>query len=61
MSKKHADRDRRIVADMLARARTAMSEIENWPQDRLDSLAQAIGWYAGNEATFTPACPNGSR
>ena len=53
MSKKPADRDRRIVADMLARARTAMSEIENWPQDRLDSLAQAIGWYAGNEATFS--------
>ena len=53
MAKELTDDEKALAADMLARARAAMAEIEDWPQDRLDRLAQAIGWYAGNEQTFT--------
>ncbi|WP_171182363.1 aldehyde dehydrogenase family protein [Ruegeria sp. HKCCD8929] len=53
MSRELTENDRHLAADMLERARAAMARIEDWPQDRLDKLAQAIGWYAGNEATFT--------
>jgi len=38
---------------MLERARAAMAQIQDFSQDQLDTLAQAIGWYASNEATFT--------
>ncbi len=38
---------------MITRARAAMAAIEDWSQDDLDRLAQAIAWYAGNEKTFT--------
>ena len=30
-----------------------MAQVEDWSQEKLDRLAQAIGWYAGNERTFT--------
>jgi len=53
MNKELTEDDRLLVADMVARARAAMTVIEDWPQEKLDRLAQAIGWYAGNEATFT--------
>ena len=29
-----------------------MNQIEGWSQSEVDRLAQAIGWYAGNEVTF---------
>jgi len=38
---------------MLDRARAAMTKIENFSQEQLDTLARAIGWYASNETTFT--------
>ena len=53
MSKELTDADRVLAADMIARARRAMAQIEDWSQTDLDRLAQAIGWYAGNEKTFT--------
>ena len=53
MAKELTDDDKALAADMLARARAAMAAIEDWPQEKLDRLAQAIGWYAGNERTFT--------
>ncbi|MEC8040100.1 MAG: hypothetical protein VX181_05230 [Pseudomonadota bacterium] len=53
MGKELTDADRQLAADMLARARVAMSEIEDWSQESLDRLSQAIAWYAGNEETFT--------
>ena len=49
MGKELTEDDRQLAADMLARARAAMAEIEDWDQDRLDRLSQAIAWYAGNE------------
>ncbi|WP_114286725.1 aldehyde dehydrogenase family protein [Candidatus Halocynthiibacter alkanivorans] len=45
--------ERTLVADMLVRARTAMAEVEDYSQEQLDRLAQAVAWYAGNEKTFT--------
>lgn len=53
MAKDLTEQDRQLTAEMIARARTAMAQIEDWSQDNLDRLAQAIAWYAGNEATFT--------
>lgn len=44
---------------MIARGRAAMAQIEDWSQENLDRLAQAIGWYAGNEKTFTRLAQQG--
>lgn len=41
------------AAELLAKARAAMKEIENYSQEQVDRLCQAIGWAVGNEATFT--------
>ncbi len=59
MGKELTENDRNMAADMLARARAAMAEIEDWDQDRLDRLSQAIAWYAGNEETFTRLAQQG--
>ncbi|WP_425082603.1 aldehyde dehydrogenase family protein [Ruegeria arenilitoris] len=59
MGKELTENDRNMVADMLARARAAMAEIEDWDQDRLNRLSQAIAWYAGNEKTFTRLAQQG--
>jgi sulfoacetaldehyde dehydrogenase len=53
MGRELTENDRALVAQMLARARAAMAEVEDYSQEQLDRLAQAIGWYAGNEQTFT--------
>ena len=59
MGKELTENDRQLAADMLARARAAMAEIEDWDQDRLDRLSQAIAWFAGNEKTFTRLAQQG--
>ena len=59
MAKELTDEDRQLAADMLARARAAMAAIEDWSQEDLDRLAQAIAWYAGNEKTFTRLAEQG--
>jgi len=48
-----------LAQDMLARARVAAEQIEDWSQDNLDRLSQAIAWYAGNEKTFTKLAHQG--
>ncbi|MFD0981873.1 aldehyde dehydrogenase family protein [Tropicimonas aquimaris] len=40
------------VDEMLARARKAMEEIEDYDQEQVDRLARALGWNCGNEKTF---------
>ena len=42
-----------LVAELVARARAAMAAIADYDQQRVDRLAQAIGWALGNETTFT--------
>jgi len=59
MGKELTENDQQLAADMLARARAAMAEIEDWSQDQLDRLSQAIAWYAGNEKTFTRLAQQG--
>ena len=53
MARELREDERQLVEEMVARGRAAMAEIEGWSQSSLDRLAQAIGWYAGNERTFT--------
>ncbi|MDH3659044.1 MAG: aldehyde dehydrogenase family protein [Alphaproteobacteria bacterium] len=53
MARELTEDDKALVRDMLGRARSAMAEVEDYTQAQLDRLAQAIGWYAGNEKTFT--------
>lgn len=59
MGKELTEADRQLAADMMARARAAMAEIEDWSQQDLDRLSQAIAWYAGNEKTFTRLAQQG--
>ncbi|MGE4611817.1 MAG: aldehyde dehydrogenase family protein [Paracoccaceae bacterium] len=59
MARELTEEERNLVADMLARARSAMAAIENWSQEDLDRLARAIAWYAGNEKTFTRLAQQG--
>lgn len=59
MGKELTDDERQLVDDMLVRARAAMAEIEDWNQQNLDRLSQAIAWYAGNEKTFTRLAQQG--
>jgi len=44
---------------LLAKARAAMKEIEDYDQARIDRLCQAVGWAAANEKTFTRLCRQG--
>jgi sulfoacetaldehyde dehydrogenase len=53
MAKELTETERAHAQDMLNRARIAMAAVEDYSQEKLDRLAQAIGWYAGNEETFT--------
>ncbi|MDE0347884.1 MAG: aldehyde dehydrogenase family protein [Boseongicola sp.] len=59
MSRELKEDERRLADEMIARARESMAEIEDWSQERLDRLAQAIGWYAGNKRTFTRLAQQG--
>ena len=45
--------EKRIADEMLARARVAMKQVENYDQARVDRLCQAVAWAVANEKTFT--------
>lgn len=53
MARDITEQERQTAAEMLARARAAMTEIADYDQARVDRLARAIGWALGNETTFT--------
>ncbi len=59
MARDLTQEERTLANDMIDRARMAMAQIEDWSQKDLDRLAQAIGWYAGNETTFTRLAQQG--
>jgi len=44
--------EKAYATELLTRARTAMKEIENYDQNRVDRLCQALGWATANEKTF---------
>jgi sulfoacetaldehyde dehydrogenase len=45
--------EKTYAAELLERARTALKEVENYDQARVDRLCQALAWAVGNEKTFT--------
>ena len=53
MARELTEEERQLANEMMSRARSAMAEIEDWDQENLDRLAQAVGWYSSNEGTFT--------
>ena len=59
MARELTENEKNTAEDMLARARTAQAQIEDWSQGQLDRLSQAIAWYAGNEKTFTRLAEQG--
>ena len=59
MARELTEEERIEVAEMIFRARAAMAEIEDWSQEDLNRLSQAIAWYAGNEKTFTRLAEQG--
>ena len=59
MARELTEEERNLIAEMMDRARAAMAQIEDWSQEDLDRLSQAIAWYAGNEKTFTRLAEQG--
>ncbi len=59
MARELTEEERKLIAEMMERARAAMAQIEDWSQEDLDRLSQAIAWYAGNEKTFTRLAEQG--
>ncbi len=47
------DEEKAYADGMLSKARTAMKEIEDYDQARVDRLCQALGWATANEKTFS--------
>ncbi|HXV98162.1 MAG TPA: aldehyde dehydrogenase family protein [Anaerolineae bacterium] len=52
MARPITEEEKAYAAQLLAKARTAMKEIEDYDQARVDRLCQAIGWGLANEKTF---------
>ena len=53
MARELTEEDKAMIAEKISRARAAMAEIENYSQEQLDLLCQAIGWHTSNEDVFT--------
>lgn len=52
MAREITETEVQTANEMIARANKAMKEVENYSQEQVDRLAQAIGWHTGNEKTF---------
>lgn len=59
MKQELSEQEKQVIDVMIDNACLAMAQIEDWSQENLDRLAQAIGWYAGNESTFTRLAQQG--
>lgn len=53
MARPITEEEREHAHELLAKARAAMSTIEDYDQATVDRLCQAVGWATANEATFT--------
>jgi sulfoacetaldehyde dehydrogenase len=53
MARPITDEEKAYAAELLAKARAAMKEIEDYDQATVDRLCQALAWGVGNETTFT--------
>lgn len=52
MAREITETEVQTANEMIARANKAMKEVEDYSQEQVDRLAQAIGWHTGNEKTF---------
>jgi sulfoacetaldehyde dehydrogenase len=53
MARPVTDEEKAYAAELLAKARAAMKEIEDYDQTTVDRLCQALAWGVGNERTFS--------
>ena len=53
MARSITPEERQYAHELLAKARRAMSAIEDYDQVRIDRLCQAVAWATANEKTFT--------
>src|SRR5580692_4808796 len=53
MARSITPEEKQYAHELLAKARSAMSAIEDYDQARIDRLCQAVGWATANEKTFT--------
>ena len=45
--------EKEYAKELLERARSAMAQITDYDQARVDKICQAVGWASGNEKTFS--------
>jgi sulfoacetaldehyde dehydrogenase len=53
MARAITEEERQLVQVLVGRARTALKQIADYDQARVDRLIQALGWALSNEKTFT--------
>jgi sulfoacetaldehyde dehydrogenase len=53
MARLITDEEKQVARELVERARAAMKCIEDYDQERVDRLCQAVGWATSNAATFT--------
>lgn len=47
-----SEEEKQMIADLVARGRAAMKQIEGYDQETLDRLIRAVGWAVANDETF---------
>ena len=53
MARLITEEEKQVAQELVERARVAMKCIEDYDQERVDRLCQAVGWATSNAATFT--------
>jgi len=53
MARPITDEEKRYARELLTKARAAMKAVEDYDQETVDRLCQAVGWATANEKTFT--------
>jgi sulfoacetaldehyde dehydrogenase len=56
MAKEITPEDLKILEDLVARARKVQPIIENYTQEQVDRMCQAVAWAAGNPRDFERLC-----
>ena len=51
MARPITEEEKTLANDMLGRAKMAMKAIENYDQEKVDRLCQAVAWAVANETT----------
>jgi sulfoacetaldehyde dehydrogenase len=53
MARPITEEEKRYAQELLTKARAAMKAVEDYDQESVDRLCQAVGWATANEKTFT--------